>query len=608
MSRVGLLLTLGMLVVISFVFAADSPPPSPTKRQPWTTSKIVGSPEPAPRYKATNAFPNLKFTKPIAMTAMPGTNRLVVGEEQGKLFSFANAPDAKAEPFFDCRADITTVAKHPGAKSVDALYGVVFDPNFAQNRYCYLCYTLKGKNNEKNLEDGSRVSRFRVTTAEPPRLEPNSEEILLTFLQGGHNGGDLHFGYLYISTGDATDPNPPDIFKTGQDVSDLLSSILRIDVHQKQDQLNYAIPKDNPFVGQSHNGKPIRGEVWSYGFRNPWRMGFDRVTGDLYAGDVGWESWEMIHKIEKGSNHGWSIVEAGQTVNSHLKMGPTPIQPPTIEYSHALGGSVTGGYVYRGKKNPELYGQYIFGDWMTRRIWGAKFRDGQFVGMDDLTAPTVRIVAFAEDHFGELYLIDYDAGTIHTLVANDAAAFDSTKFPRTLSATGLFASTKAGTPANGVYPFQVNARQWQDYTTAEYWAAFPNLSAATDYEKSRELPGEVSWRPFHLHIPKNGVLVKTISYETEHGNAKTMRYSFTRMRGATINRMRTSYRATAARSSSASRTRDSAARAITPGRSTVACSVGSATTIGRSTRSASTASNCPRTSTRRRARRINSCG
>ena len=197
------------------------------------------------------------------------------------------------------------------------------------------------------------MSRFTVTKTDPPRIDPASEEIVITFLGGGHNGGDLHFGpdgMLYISTGDAASPNPPDPLNTGQDSSDLLSSILRIDVDRKDAGKNYAVPKDNPFVGM----KDVRPEIWAYGFRNPWRMSFDRQTGDLWVGDVGWELWEMVHRVEKGGNYGWSIMEGPQPIKPTQKIGPTPIRPPMIELPHTIAASVTGGYVYRGKKFPEL--------------------------------------------------------------------------------------------------------------------------------------------------------------------------------------------------------------------------------------------------------------
>ena len=212
----------------------------------------------------------------------------------------------------------------------------MFHPKFEENRYCYVCYTLQQKEAKpENLPDGSRVSRFKVTDADPPRIDPASEEIVITFQGGGHNGGDLHFGpdgMLYISTGDGAGPNPPDPLNTGQDCSDLLSSILRIDVDKKDAGKNYAVPKDNPFVGM----KDVRPEIWAYGFRNPWRMSFDRKTGDLWVGDVGWELWEMVYKIEKGGNYGWSIIEGRQPVKPDQKIGPTPIRPPTIELSHTI--------------------------------------------------------------------------------------------------------------------------------------------------------------------------------------------------------------------------------------------------------------------------------
>lgn len=186
------------------------------------------------------------------MARYPEGDRLIVGEQAGVLHSFHNKPDAKAELFFDLRKELKTIHLHAEASGLETIYGLAFHPDFAKNRQCFLCYTLQSKKPRPNLKDGTRVSRFRVTKADPPRIDPSSEEILLTFLQGGHNGGDLHFGpdhMLYISTGDAANPNPPDPFDTGQDISDLLSSILRIDVDRKDKDKNYAIPKDNPFIG-----------------------------------------------------------------------------------------------------------------------------------------------------------------------------------------------------------------------------------------------------------------------------------------------------------------------------------------------------------------------
>jgi putative heme-binding domain-containing protein len=348
-----------------------------------------------------------------------------------------------------------------------------------------------------------------VNGASPPRIDPASEEIVLTFLQGGHNGGDLHFGpdgFLYISTGDAASPNPPDPLNTGQDISDLLSSILRIDVNRKEKGKNYAVPKDNPFVGV----KGAAPEVWAYGFRNPWRMGFDRQTGELFVGDVGWELWESVHRVEKGGNYGWSAMEGPQPIKPD-KVGPTPIRPALIELPHSIACSVTGGRVYRGQKFPELRGAYVFGDWETRRLWAARFEGDRTKEMPEIARPSVRIVAFGEDRRGELYFLDYDGGTLHTIERNPAGARNAA-FPTRLTQTGLFASVKGHRPAAGVVPFAVNSRQWQDGATAEHFLALPGLSSVTLYPGAgKPVPGLVDWHNFRMHFPKDAVLMRTLS-------------------------------------------------------------------------------------------------
>ena len=494
-------------------------------RTPWVGSKLVGSPEPAPAFKLVNAFPQAKFDHPTLMTQAPGGGRFFVAEQGGKLFSFKPGAGAKPELCFDPAAELKNLVLTPDAVGVESTYGFVFHPKFATNRHCYVCYTLKGKD-KPNLPEGTRVSRFTMTAAEPPRLDPATEEIVLTYLQGGHNGGDLHFGpdgMLYISTGDSAVPNPPDRLKTGQDITDLLSSVLRIDVDRKDAGKNYAIPKDNPFVGTVIDGKPARGEVWAYGFRNPWRMSFDRGTGELWVGDVGWELWELVHKVERAGNYGWSAVEGRQPVNSGWKLGPTPIQPPVIEIPHTDGASMTGGYVYRGKKYPQLVGKYVFGDWVTKRIWAAEVKGTELVTLTEITPPTVRVVAFGQDADGELYALDYDNGTVHAFVTNDTAASDPAKFPKTLSASGLFADTKSHAVAPGVVKFEINSPQWQDYATSEHFLAAPGTAPVIDYTGKKQIEGNVNWNWYRLHFPASTALVKTLSLETERGNPASRR-------------------------------------------------------------------------------------
>lgn len=512
----AVLFVFGALGLLGKWFAVRAEPQRPKEarpaakaRVPWTTSRVVGSPDPPAPFKVVRAFPNLKFEHPLLMARAPGSSRLYIGEQAGVLYSFEDRPDAKADLFFDLRKELQTLQLLPQAKGVEAVYGLTFDPAFEQNRFCYVCYTLASKQaNSTNLPEGSRVSRFVVTRSEPPRIDPASEEIILTFLQGGHNGGDLHFGpdgMLYISTGDAASPNPPDPLNTGQDISDLLSSILRIDVHHRDPGKNYAVPRDNPFVAL----KGARPEVWAYGFRNPWRMGFDRQTGELFVGDVGWELWEMVHRVEKGGNYGWAAMEGPQPIKPE-RVGPTPIIPPLIQLPHTVACSVTGGRVYRGKKFPELQGAYIFGDWETRRLWAARFEGDRTKEMPEIARPLVRIVAFGEDQNNELYFLDYDGGTVHTIERNDAGG-RNTAFPTRLSETGLFTSVKDGVPAPGVLPFAINSRQWQDGASAEHWFAFPGLSGATLYTPGKPIPGNVDWHLFRMHFPKDAVLVRTLS-------------------------------------------------------------------------------------------------
>jgi putative heme-binding domain-containing protein len=510
-SALSLIIVAGCLAWSAFALAQTSvhekSKSAKSTRIPWTGSRIVGSPDPPPPFKVVRAFPNLKFEHPLLMTRYPGSDRLIVGEQDGVLYSFPARSDAKADLFFDLRKELKTISLHPEAKGVEMVYGLAFHPDFDKNRQCFVCYTLRSKKHVPNLKDGTRISRFAVPKKEPPRIDPSSEEIVLTFLQGGHNGSDLHFGpdrMLYISTGDAANPNPPDPFDTGQDISDLLSSILRIDVDHKDQGKNYAIPKDNPFIEM----KGARPEVWAYGFRNPWRMSFDPQTGELFVGDVGWELWEMVHRVEKGGNYGWAATEGPQPIKPE-KVGPTPIRPALIELPHTIAASVTGGRVYYGKKFPELRGAYVFGDWESRRLWAARFEGDRTKEMPEIARPSVRIVAFGEDKDGELYFLDYDNGTIHTIQRNDATA-QNNDFPTKLSQTGLFASVKDHVPAPGVVPFTVTSRQWQDGATAEHWAAFPGSSSANFFSAGRPIPGNVDWHNFRMHFPKDAVLMKTI--------------------------------------------------------------------------------------------------
>lgn len=471
-----------------------SPTSESLERIPWTTSRVRGSPEAPPPYVAKVAFPKLKFTNPVDLEFSPELGRFFLLEQGGKVFSFQKNT---ATTQLDVALDLTNAV--PAMRNG---YGMAFHPGFATNRFLYLCYTLAD-----GLPEGTRVSRFVVSKTDPPKVDPASESILLTWLSGGHNGGCLKFGpdgFLYISTGDGTSPSPPDVLNTGQDLSDLLSSILRIDVDHAATGRRYRVPPDNPFVKMAG----ARPEIWAYGLRNPWRMSFDRTQGDLWVGDVGWELWEMIYRVERGGNYGWSVAEGPQPVKPGDRRGPTPILPPVAAHSHAEAASITGGFVYRGRQLADLYGAYIYGDWVTGKFWALRL-DGPRAGQpQELASTTMKIVSFAEDERGELYLLNYD-GTIHELARNPAPA-THLAFPRRLSETGLFASVPDGSPAPGVYPYSVNAGQWVDHASSERFVALPG--------RSQIRPGKDKW-----DFPPDTVLARTLSMEMKRNEPASRR-------------------------------------------------------------------------------------
>ena len=492
-------------------------------RAAWKTSHITGSPDPPHPYKIQRAFPKLVFKNPLLLSRAPGINRLFVGEHAGKLFSFPNDEKcAKADLFLDLTRDLQSWDRAGKVKGIEAVYGLAFHPQFARNRYCYICYVLESKIRGEQLPDGTRVSRFRVTSTDPPRCDPASEKVLLTWLGGGHNGGDLHFGpdgFLYVSTGDGSSPNPPDRLDTGQDISDLLSSVLRIDVDRADRGKAYAVPPDNPFV-KTPKARP---EVWAYGFRNPWRMSFDRKTGDLWVGDVGWELWEMIYRVKRGGNYGWSVMEGRQPVRPESRRGPTPILPPTLDFPHTEAASITGGYVYRGKRLKDLAGTYVCGDWVTRKLWGTRFDGDKIVSHREIAQGTQRVVAFGEDNDGELYFLDYDErGAIYRLVPNEAVKEPRPPFPHKLSETGLFTSVKEHTPAPGVVPFSVNAEQWTDRATAERFLALPGKTTARIFDSPVAIR-DGGFFSGEVFFPKDGVLARTASLEMERGRPASRR-------------------------------------------------------------------------------------
>jgi len=494
------------------------------RRAEWTSSKFQGRPEPPLPFRAQRIYPQLSFNSPTVLTSAPGTERMFVARKKGKIFALPVDRDSdQADLFLDVNDLVDLLNQEKEKKdhvTLAAVYGLTFHPQFAENRYCYLCYVVRRVAPGGPLENGSRVVRLQVTNTDPPKCLPETEQEVITWLEGGHNGGCIKFGadgYLYVSTGDGSTVYPPDEHRSGQDVSNLLSSILRIDVDHPQEDQAYTIPEDNPFVDR----KRARGEVWAYGLRNPWKMSFDRQSGELWVADVGWELWEMVYRVSPGANFGWSLFEGRQPVHPDWQPGPTPVTPPWVDIPHSEGASVTGGIVYRGNRFPELSGMYLFGDWETRRVWGIHVDAEQPVTRQELVEPTIRVVGFAEDNDGEVYLLDYDDGTIHELVHNKVDA-QQHPFPRRLSEAGVFASVAEHRLAEGVVEFSVNAEMWADHATAIRAIGIPGQETIKLHPASAEVAGSSFLRI--MDFPQDTVLVKTISLDMVRGDPLTRRF------------------------------------------------------------------------------------
>ncbi|MGH7509820.1 MAG: PQQ-dependent sugar dehydrogenase [Gemmatimonadales bacterium] len=330
---------------------------------------------------------------PLYLTSPPGDlSRLFILEKAGTIRIIKDGA-LLPTPFLDITGQVSSLGEQ-------GLLGLAFEPDYGTSGRFLIHYT--------DLAGDTRLSYFQLSS-DPDVADGASEQVVLTADQpyDNHNGGQVTFGpdgFLYLGLGDGGSSGDPQ--GRGQDLSDLLGSILRIDVRSA---FPYTVPADNPFVGVP-NARP---EVWSYGLRNPWRFSFDRATGDLYIADVGESRFEEIDVAPsnagsgRGINYGWRIME-GTHCFASSSCDQSGLALPVLEYSHGQACSVIGGYVYRGSAVPALQGQYFFSDLCG--LWVRSFRYAGGTATELTEWPSLStggsLVSFGEDAAGELYVID----------------------------------------------------------------------------------------------------------------------------------------------------------------------------------------------------------
>ena len=376
-----------------------TPSPSPSSSPPPSASCSAG--EPVAGVPALGArLVASGFQRPLDLQSAPGDPERLYIVEQGGRVQVVLAGQVPPTPFLD----ISDRIRDGGERG---LLGLAFHPSFASNRLLYVNYT--------NPSGDTHIAEFRATSAD--QADPSTERVLLVVPQpfSNHNGGSVAFGndgLLYVALGDGGGGGDP--LGSGQDVGSFLGKILRIDVSSGAP---YAVPGDNPLLSTA-GALP---EIWAWGLRNPFRMSFERATGNLYIGDVGQNALEEIDvglaSRAGGENYGWNVTEGTACFNPARGCDTTGITMPVLEYRHSDGCSVTGGVVYEGCRMPDLVGTYFYGDFCTGFVRSFRLVNGVATETRDWT-PGLEgiggISSFGTDAEGEVYVVDY-GGEVYRL-------------------------------------------------------------------------------------------------------------------------------------------------------------------------------------------------
>jgi uncharacterized repeat protein (TIGR03806 family) len=432
-----------------------------------------------------DAFPNLpNIGSPTKALVEPVPNpRWFVLRKSGQLVVFDPDNAVSVSTFLDLSLVVNTASE-------GGLLGMAFHPDYPGVPEVFLYYTI-------GTPMRSVISRFILDNLTAPGIG-TVEEVLIEIDQpnNNHNGGDIAFGadrMLYIGLGDGGGGGDPD--ETGQDTTNLLGSMLRIDVIGTG--AGYNIPAGNLFAGNANCGPTLNNandcpEIYAWGLRNPWRWSFDAPTGDLWLADVGQGSWEEIDLILSGRNYGWDCREGAHNFESNGCAGP--FEEPVAEYNHSNGNvSITGGYVYRGTAITGLQGRYVFADFASGRIWALEDDGSDGYLNEELVSTGIGISSFAVDQGGELYVTDFFGGRIRQLVETNAGA---DLVPDLLSDSGCVDPANITQPYSGLVPYDINAPFWSDGADKERYIGIPNGTVIS-------INGQDDWE-----FPPGTVLVK----------------------------------------------------------------------------------------------------
>jgi len=558
----------GWLIFLAVLASAQ------VQRVPNTTLVMPPTP-PIFGYTTTNAFPGLVLTNPVCIVSPPGeTNRLFILGKNGVITGITNLALQKWTTFMDLTPQVSSQGANSGTAGERGLLGMAFHPGFATNGFFYVLYM---PTNSVNGNYFDRLARFKISASNPNLGDTNSQVVIYDQFDRdpNHNAGDIHFGadgYLYISVGDEGAEH--DGRNCAQIITNsLFAGMLRIDVDKRPGNLapnpgtsslivstNYLIPADNPFIGITiYNGltvdpNMVRTEFWATGLRNPWRWNFDCYTNAfgtnvLYCGDVGQDHYEEVDVIQKGDNLGWAYwegtnVSSGGTLphTTYVATQGTQVRFPIVHYTHGSasnqGNCVIGGVVYRGVNLPQLYGSYIYCDYVDGNIWSLTASNNTVspVSVNGASGPTTPIIsdstlnitAFGTDpRNGDILMCATKttgfatAATINKIIYNSATS--GTPIPTTLYDTGAFTNLLSLTgphdtlqPAPGILPYVINVPFWSDNAIKSRWFSVPNTNLTIGFNASGNwsFPTGTVWiKNFNLQLT-NGDPASEIRLET----------------------------------------------------------------------------------------------